>query len=193
MLNIQHRMRPEISAFVRQFYQHLIYDHRTTENRESIIGLKHSIFYINHSIDEEKSRSDLNTSKTNKFEAKYLSKLAQYLVNQKQFYPDEITILSMYLGQTSEIKKSLLNLNLGRVKCTTVDNYQGEENKVILLSLVRSNKEGKVGFLDVKNRVCVALSRARLGFFVIGNLDFICANERNGEWSQIVKNLKEKG
>lgn len=52
---------------------------------------------------------------------------------------------------------------------TTVDNYQGEENDVIILSLVRSNQEGSVGFLGTDNRVCVALSRARNGLYAIGN------------------------
>jgi superfamily I DNA and/or RNA helicase len=46
------------------------------------------------------------------------------------------------------------------VKLTNVDNYQGEENKIIIISLVRSNKEKNIGFLKSANRVCVALSRA---------------------------------
>jgi helicase required for RNAi-mediated heterochromatin assembly 1 len=56
----------------------------------------------------------------------------------------------------------LRNMGLPNVKVTTVDNYQGEENDFILLSLVRSNNEDKIGFLEVENRVCVALSRARM-------------------------------
>ena len=44
------------------------------------------------------------------------------------------------------------------VRITAVDNFQGEENDIILLSLVRSNDKGKVGFLKIENRICVALS-----------------------------------
>ena len=55
------------------------------------------------------------------------------------------------------------------VRVTAVDNYQGEENDVIILSLVRNNVEGSVGFLRTNNRVCVALSRARNGFYAFGN------------------------
>lgn len=47
------------------------------------------------------------------------------------------------------------------VRVTVVDNFQGEENDIILLSLVRSNKENKIGFLRTDNRICVALSRAK--------------------------------
>ena len=55
------------------------------------------------------------------------------------------------------------------MRVTAVDNYQGEENDVIILSLVRNNVEGSVGFLRTNNRVCVALSRARNGFYAFGN------------------------
>ena len=54
------------------------------------------------------------------------------------------------------------------VKIMVVDNFQGEENDIILLSLVRSNREAKIGFLRTENRVCVALSRAKMGFYIIG-------------------------
>ena len=51
--------------------------------------------------------------------------------------------------------------------------YQGEENDIVLLSLVRSNSDGRLGFTSVDNRVCVALSRARLGFFCACNLPML--------------------
>ena len=47
------------------------------------------------------------------------------------------------------------------VRVTVVDNFQGEENDIILLSLVRSNEENRIGFLKTDNRICVALSRAK--------------------------------
>ena len=46
---------------------------------------------------------------------------------------------------------------------TAVDNFQGEESRVVLLSLVRSNQQGRIGYLKEANRVCVALSRAKEG------------------------------
>ena len=73
------------------------------------------------------------------------------------------------------------------VKLTTVDNYQGEENDIILLSLVRSNVEGKIGFLSIDNRVCVALSRARHALFCIGN--FVQLGEQSVLWKNIANYL----
>lgn len=52
---------------------------------------------------------------------------------------------------------------LNGVKITVLDNYQGEESKIIVLSLVRNNNHNSIGFLGTENRICVALSRAREG------------------------------
>ena len=57
----------------------------------------------------------------------------------------------------------------------TVDNYQGEENDIVILSLVRSNNRDNIGFLKISNRVCVALSRARLGMYIFGNATTLLA------------------
>ena len=59
-----------------------------------------------------------------------------------------------------------------------MDNYQGEEYDIILLSLVRSNKDNKIGFLKTFNRVCVAFSRAKIGLYIIGNIDCIIKGEK---------------
>jgi superfamily I DNA and/or RNA helicase len=71
---------------------------------------------------------------------------------------------------------------------TTIDNYQGEENDIILLSLVRSNDTGHVGFINDINRACVALSRARLGLYVIGNFKLLSA--KSDIWKKVVGDLK---
>ena len=63
------------------------------------------------------------------------------------------------------------------VNVTTVDNFQGQENDIILLSLVRSKEDGKFGFVGIENRVCVSLSRAKQGLCVIGN--FCLITEKN--------------
>lgn len=62
-------------------------------------------------------------------------------------------------------KTTLLNA----VRIASVDNFQGEEAKVIVISLVRSNDERKCGFLKTSNRINVLLSRARHGMYIIGN------------------------
>jgi superfamily I DNA and/or RNA helicase len=145
-----------------------------------VIGLKRNIYFISHRQLENKI--DDSTSKINMFEVDYLVRLCVYLTKQA-YKPSEITVLTMYLGQMSEIKKKLKTIkSMVGVKVTTVDNYQGEENEFILLSLVRSNSEQRIGFLEVTNRVCVALSRARKGklqFFYIESSLYLITYKRN--------------
>ncbi|KAH0848189.1 NF-X1 finger and helicase domain protein [Fonsecaea pedrosoi] len=55
------------------------------------------------------------------------------------------------------------------LKVSTIDNFQGEEAKVVIISLVRSNDQNKCGFLRTSNRVNVLLSRAKHGMYIIGD------------------------
>ena len=64
---------------------------------------------------------------------------------------------------------SLRNMSSHGVRIATIDNFQGEENKIIIVSLVRSNPKNVPGFLKVQNRVNVMLSRAKHGMYLIGN------------------------
>ena len=81
-----------------------------------------------------------------------------------------------------------------------MDNFQGEENDIIVLSLVRSQdfatKEKRemrrlIGFLAIDNRICVSLSRAKKGFFCIGNLTLMRA--ANDLWSEILNDMEQRG
>ena len=53
----------------------------------------------------------------------------------------------------------------------TVDGFQGQERDVILISLVRANAEGKIGFLNDLRRMNVAMTRARMKLIILGNAD----------------------
>ncbi|KAI7185804.1 hypothetical protein KC352_g22535, partial [Hortaea werneckii] len=73
------------------------------------------------------------------------------------------------LRRTSVARGTLLSA----LRVATVDNFQGEEAKVVIISLVRSNRECKPGFLKTPNRINVLLSRAQHGMYIIGNSDTI--------------------
>jgi superfamily I DNA and/or RNA helicase len=169
MLKCQHRMRPEISVLMNHFYRDQIENHESVHGRPDVMGTKANMFFIDHAWAEE-SVSD-GHSKSNKHEAAYLIQLCKYLLKQ-EYIDDQITILTTYLGQMFEIKSAMRNAKLKNIRVSTVDNYQGEECDIILLSLVRSNNNGKIGFLAIENRICVALSRARLG---MSSVLFVCA------------------
>ncbi|RNA29929.1 NFX1-type zinc finger-containing 1-like, partial [Brachionus plicatilis] len=191
MLNSQHRMRPDISKLMKYFYEQPIQDDPSVHSFPQVLGLTKNIFFINHK-NWENATGKIRNSKINDYEISYVVKLVNYLTNSGH-EQEIITVLSMYLGQTMAIKKELEKKSLISVKISTVDNYQGEENKIIILSLVRSNRENKIGFVNVPNRVCVALSRAKHGLYVLGNFDFFCLNETNNKWKLIVQEIKQSG
>ncbi|XP_059169746.1 NFX1-type zinc finger-containing protein 1-like [Physella acuta] len=186
VLKMQHRMRPEISKLMRHIYPSLE-DDDSVKEYENIKGVGKNIFLINHHHEESNVHDSL--SKKNVFEAEYVVALCKYLLTQ-DYSPQNVTILTTYVGQVLAIRslarKSGLSYN---VRIAAVDDFQGEENDIIVLSLVRSNKIDSVGFLKVENRICVALSRAKKGLYVIGNFDLLAS--QSTLWSAIVKDAKE--
>ena len=132
------------------------------------------LYFIKHNKEETE---DIGLkSKQNIYEAKYITKLCNYLILQN-YKPENITILTFYIGQVLLIRKYLKENDIKNVRVTSVDNYQGEENDIILVSLVRSNKNSEIGFLSSFNRICVAFSRAKIGMYIIGNIDCIVESE----------------
>lgn len=173
-LNIQHRMRPEISSLIcPAIYADLI-DHASVMNYPPVKGISSSVYFIDHS--EAELPCD-NSSKKNLHEAKFLTRLAQHLLHNG-YTPTDITILVAYKGQYFAVMQELELLRLKDVPCAVLDNYQGEENKIILLSLVRNNNYNSIGFLQTENRVCVALSRAKEGLYIMGNMKLLCRNSK---------------
>ena len=188
-LEYQHRMRPEISRLlVPTIYEHLK-DHSSVNDRPNIRGMAKNVFFLAHEH-LEVAESDDNNSHSNEFEAKLITQLARHLVLQG-YSTEQITILTPYSGQFFLLRKEMRGFVICQgIKICVVDNFQGEENDIILLSLVRSNENCNVGFLKIANRVCVALSRAKLGMYITGNLNQLCS--ANPElWEKIKDSLEE--
>ncbi|XP_066254484.1 NFX1-type zinc finger-containing protein 1-like [Euwallacea similis] len=188
-LNVQHRMRPEISSLITPCIYPVLHNHESVTKFPEICGMKKCLYFITHRYPEQSSG---NSSKKNPYEAKYLIQLASYLL-QNGYKPDEITILAAYLGQVSTLmqeQSQSVGTRVKEVKITSVDNFQGEENKIILLSLVRNNNRNSIGFLSIENRVCVALSRAKEGMYVMGNITLLMAC--SPLWKKIYLQLKKQ-
>ncbi|GAB6032359.1 NFX1-type zinc finger-containing protein 1 [Chamberlinius hualienensis] len=180
-LRIQHRMRPDISSLLVPHIYEDLQDHPSVKDYPNVLGVATNVFFLNH--DHKESTISDSRSRSNNYEVEFLCSLCGYLLDQG-YMPSQITVLATYLGQVALIKRRLTQYG---VYCTAVDNYQGEENDIILLSLVRSNQEGIVGFLKAENRVNVALSRAKIGLFCIGNFNLFY--ERAKVWKPIIKKL----
>ena len=183
-LNVQHRMRPEISRLIKHIYPDLR-DHAKVKDYPHVKGVSKDVVFISHDQPEQQGSQK---SKSNRHEAEYMVQLCKYLLLQG-YKPSQITVLTGYSGQLSEMKKLMPKATFEGVRATTVDNFQGEENDVILLSLVRSNSSGSIGFLGTDNRVNVALSRAKHGLFVIGNFDLL--EQKSRLWKKIVGDCRK--
>ena len=146
--------------------------------------LSYSFFYrVQDFLEEGRSRS-------NQHEAKFIAALCRYFILQG-YEKEKITVLTAYVGQLTQLKKEMPTDFFCGVRVCAVDNFQGEENDIILLSLVRSNEEGKIGFLQIENRVCVALSRAKKGFFCIGNFSLLA--KVSPLWNKIISDMRHAG
>ena len=183
----QRRMKSIFADFVRIIYGDDLYkDHESVKNKEKVNGLKYDMFIITHNKEENYLKE--TKSKFNIYEAKYLVKLCEYLLKQG-YQNNQITVLTFYLEQVKKIKSILNELKINDIRVSSIDNYQGEECDIILLSLVRSNKNNKIGFLNNFNRVCVAFSRAKIGLYIIGNIECILKGEEQNKNNDKNKNV----
>ncbi|TWU71335.1 hypothetical protein ED733_001882 [Metarhizium rileyi] len=148
-----------------------------------------------HGWPEDPGFSD-GTSVRNFTEAQMIVLFVQYLVSHRNLAPERITMLTYYRGQVDLLNRELAaNHELASYETEwsvrTVDGFQGEENDIIILSLVRG-PNGKAGFLTQENRVIVGLSRARFGLYIFGHKDILIKSPRGRQtWSKVVRQLKE--
>ncbi|KAJ8336970.1 hypothetical protein SKAU_G00381900 [Synaphobranchus kaupii] len=169
-LDYQHRMRPEIAKLLTPHIYDKLENHFSVHLYENIKGVTTNLFFVDHEHLEEHIQE--GRSHQNMHEATFVKALCKHLICQG-YEPSQITVLTTYNGQLFCLKNIMPKSTFQGVNLCVVDRYQGEENDIVILSLVRSNKEGRVGFLNIPNRVCVALSRAKKALFCIGNMTML--------------------
>ncbi|RHZ60861.1 hypothetical protein Glove_350g174 [Diversispora epigaea] len=191
-LTEQRRMRTEIRELLTPIYGDILTDHPRVNDYPKVQGIVDDLFFFDHTQEETTMANSM--SKYNEFEAKICSKLASFLVKNGT-NPQTITILSMYSGQRRKIEDLLRNESrsypqIKSIRVSSVDGYQGEENEIIILSLVRSrDPRYGIGFLRVSNRVCVALSRAKHGLYIFGNEAQL--SRQSDLWKIILRRMKK--
>ncbi|KAM6104124.1 LOW QUALITY PROTEIN: NFX1-type zinc finger-containing protein 1-like [Theristicus caerulescens] len=159
----QHRMRPEISQLLVPIFYKALKDHPAVGSYEGIKvggrppqggrdggtgpltpvcppgqGVKSSVFFIQHAGAEDLSGHA--GSYSSRSEAAFLVHLCEYLLEQG-YAAGQLTILTPYSGQVATIRQLLAKRDMAKVAVCTVDDFQGEESDIVLLSLVRSKPE----------------------------------------------------
>ncbi|KAK5999232.1 Helicase required for RNAi-mediated heterochromatin assembly 1 [Cladobotryum mycophilum] len=193
-LRVQRRMIPAIRKVVQTFYP-MLEDHQiVTDPRERppVPGMGgKNLWWFQHTWQEER---DASFSYMNWQEADMIVGFVKYLV-QNGLESSQITILTYYNAQLDLIFRNLCSHPfLGQITkqwaVRTVDGFQGEENDIILLSLVRSPANPyrpAAGFVAEENRAVVATSRARCGFYIFGNSDNLLESslESQRTWQRV--------
>ena len=105
--------------------------------------------------------------------AEYFTKIGKQRVLSESI---DVGIISPYRAQVQYLKKLIKKYEFFKpyrrlISVNTVDGFQGQERDVILISLVRSNDEGQIGFLRDLRRMNVAMTRARMKLIILGNKD----------------------
>ena len=105
--------------------------------------------------------------------AEYFTKISKRRVLEERI---DVGIISPYRAQVQYLKKLIKKYEFFKpyrrlISVNTVDGFQGQERDVILISLVRSNDEGQIGFLKDLRRMNVAMTRARMKLIILGNKD----------------------
>ena len=105
--------------------------------------------------------------------AEYFTKIGKRRVLEERI---DVGIISPYRAQVQYLKKLIKKYEFFKpyrrlISVNTVDGFQGQERDVILISLVRSNDEGQIGFLKDLRRMNVAMTRARMKLIILGNKD----------------------
>lgn len=103
--------------------------------------------------------------------AEYFTKIGKQRVLEERI---DVGIISPYRAQVQYLKKLIKKYEFFKpyrrlISVNTVDGFQGQERDVILISLVRSNDEGQIGFLKDLRRMNVAMTRARMKLIILGN------------------------
>ncbi|KAL9228934.1 hypothetical protein vseg_004460 [Gypsophila vaccaria] len=201
LLNMQYRMHPSISAFPNvEFYFNQILDAPSVKNKiyqrqylpERMYG-PYSFINISEGRDEV---DDDGRSQRNMVEASVVSKILRNLYRTWRYSTQRLSIgvVSPYAAQVVAIEDLLgrryENLSNFGVKVKSVDGFQGGEEDIIILSTVRSNNAGDVGFISDCQRTNVALTRARHCLWVLGNEKTLVRS--NSIWKKLVCNAQAR-
>jgi DNA polymerase III delta prime subunit len=177
LLNVQYRMKQPIAEFSnRYFYEGKI---QTWDSLQSVD--QHLFFYDTAGADCEEESGEGGTSLVNKGEATAIIKL----IRSNTLSLDKTVLISPYSGQVSYLRELL-----PEYKVSTIDSYQGQEAENVIISLVRCNNDGTIGFLKDYRRMNVAMTRAQEKLFVIGDSATLGSDPFYGQFLDYVESIQ---
>ena len=180
LLKVQYRMNDEIMRFSSDWFYGGMLQSAPEVKYRSILDFDTPIEWINtEGMDCNEEFVGENYGRINKPEAELsIGQLKEYImkIGRERFLEERIDVglISPYKAQVQYLRqlvrkdtffkpyRSLITIN-------TVDGFQGQERDVILISLVRANEDGQIGFLNDLRRMNVAITRARMKLIILGD------------------------
>ena len=201
LLKIQYRMHEDIMRFSSQWFYHNELESTPEVSGRGILRLDTPIVWFDTSeCDFTENTREETMSRVNKQEA-------ELLVEQLRFYIQKISkervleenidfgLISPYKAQVQYIRKLIKQDAFFKplrrlITVHTVDGFQGQERDVILISLVRANEDGKIGFLNDLRRMNVAITRARMKLMILGDASTLT---RHAFYKELYNYISQRG
>ena len=216
MLTIQYRMSDEIMQFPnREFYDGQLHSDPSVKYR-GILDWDTAIEWIESEesleslenldrLEPPESSGELlasdGLSRINPAEARQaLQALRNYIerIGRDRILHErlDIGIISPYKGQVQLLRRMLRRDSYWKplrqlISVNTVDGFQGQERDIILISMVRNNEQGQVGFLSDLRRMNVAITRARMKLIIIGHSPTLCLHPFYKRLKHYIDNITE--
>ncbi|CBI22562.3 unnamed protein product, partial [Vitis vinifera] len=203
LLDVQYRMHPSISLFPNnEFYEgDIINAPKVKEaiySRRFLHGNMYGPFsFINvASTVPELEEFNVRHSSKNMVEVAVVSQIIASLFEETKARKEKVSvgIISPYKAQVHEIQKKLGKAystdaeSQFSIKVSTVDGFQGDEEDVIIISTVRCNSGGHIGFVKNYRRANVSLTRARHCLWITGNAKTL--EDSHSVWEKVVQHAK---
>jgi len=206
LLKIQYRMNEKIMKFSSDWFYHGEVESAPQTRNRGILDLDEPIEWRDSKVDDEEGDSGESFvgesfGRINKAEAQLtLDTLEDYFKKiGKQRILDEhidVGVISPYRAQVQYLRRLIRKRESFKpyrhsISVNTVDGFQGQERDIILLSLVRSNDQGQIGFLNDLRRMNVAITRARMKLIILGDKATLCRHPFYRKLNEAIESTNE--
>lgn len=201
LLKMQYRMNEQIMKFSSEWFYNGMVESAPTVSHRGILDYDTPMMWIDTAeCDGKEEFVGENFGRINRAEAELtLQTLQQYLekIGKQRILEESIDvgIISPYRAQVQLLRKELRKREFFRpyrhlLTVNTVDGFQGQERDIILISLVRSNDGGDIGFLRDLRRMNVAITRARMKLIILGSSETMTSHPFYKKLYEYVGQLK---
>lgn len=201
LLKMQYRMNEQIMKFSSDWFYNGMVESAPTVSHRGILDYDTPMMWIDTAeCDGKEEFVGENFGRINRAEAELtLQTLQQYLekIGKQRILEESIDvgIISPYRAQVQLLRKELRKREFFRpyrhlLTVNTVDGFQGQERDIILISLVRSNDGGDIGFLRDLRRMNVAITRARMKLIILGSSETMTSHPFYKKLYEYVAQLK---